>query len=62
MDGTLLTMLPALVFCGVLIVASVFFIRLMMKATQYLSFVNYEKSMMLQKGAQDTSERSNDRR
>ena len=58
MGVQLLSMLPMLLFFTALTVAVIFFIRLIIKAAQYLDLVLYEKNMAVQKSIQDTGHKS----
>ena len=62
MIGVLFSALPALLLYSILTVSVVFFIRLMIRATQYLYLVNYEKNIALQKAISDTGDKTSNRK
>ena len=59
MGEMLLSTLPTLLFVIAIIVTLVFLIRLLAQVTHYLSLVNYEKDIMIQKSIQDANEKTN---
>jgi len=58
MGEILLSTLPTLLFVIAVIVTLVFLIRLLAQVTHYLSLVNYEKDMLIQKNIQDAIEKT----